>query len=356
MKIRDFLKDKIPGFIGVFIMCAIVAAILKCFDVDVHASILIIVLIILTFGLSIIFDIRRKKKFLDTLYLNSHNIDKAYLVLETLDEPEYAEGMFLYDLLLHINTSMAEEIKNNEKESSEFREYIELWVHEVKLPLSAMNLKLTNLIQKELQNGDEESERRIADYRKLLSQIHITQGYLDQIMYYSRLGVSSKDYHLAGVSVNSLIKEVAVKNREGASDKDMSLKVSPLEEDTKIVTDDKWMVFILGQIISNSLKYKRDKDAVISLSAEKTNDKLVEIKVWDNGIGIPAGDIDKVFEKSFTGENGRYFSESTGMGLFIVKTLCDRLGHEVRISSSQGEWTEVTISIGINDYLETAIR
>ena len=210
--------------------------------------------------------------------------------------------------------------------------------------------------QKELMRSDEEAEERIADYRKLLSLMHMTQEYLEQIMYYSRLEVSSKDYHLSAVSVNSLIRQVAVKNRENVSDKGSSLEVSPLSSDCNVTTDDKWMIFILGQIISNSLKYKKEEDSVISLKAVRDSDDLVEIKVRDNGIGIPAGDIDMVFEKSFTGENGRHYSESTGMGLYIVKTLCDRLGHEVTISSVQGEWTEVTIRIGINDYLETAVK
>lgn len=356
MKSSIYFKDRICGITAVLLLCVIVSAVLVCFKVDIHAIVITVFLILITFGFMIFMELRSKKKFLDTLYENAYNIDKAYLVLETITEPEYGEGKFLYELLKHINTSMAEEVKQIKKDSSEFRDYLELWIHEVKLPLSAMNLKLTNLIQKELMSSDEEAEERIADYRKLLSLMHMTQEYLEQIMYYSRLEVSSKDYHLSAVSVNSLIRQVAVKNRENVSDKGSSLEVSPLSSDCNVTTDDKWMVFILGQIISNSLKYKKEDDSVISLKAVMDSDDLVEIKVRDNGIGIPAGDIDMVFEKSFTGENGRHYSESTGMGLYIVKTLCDRLGHEVAISSVQGEWTEVTIKIGINDYLETAVK
>jgi len=356
MKNSIFLRDKLYDISSVVFLCVIISAVLVCFEVDVHAVIITDLLIVLSFGANLLADIKRRKKFLESLYLNAHNIDKAYLVLETVTEPEYAEGRFLYELLLHINTSMAEEVKNIRIESSEFRDYIELWVHEVKLPISAMNLKLTNLIQKEISSGDEAASERIADYRKLLSVLHMTQGYLEQIMYYSRLEVSSKDYHLRSNAVNDIIKEVAVKNREVISDKGVTLDVSLLEPDRKVVTDDKWMVFILGQIISNSLKYISDKDPVISLSAVSCGENKIAVKVRDNGIGIPASDIDKVFEKSFTGENGRLYSESTGMGLYIVKTLCDRLGHEVTVDSVQGEYTEVTVSININDYLDTASK
>ena len=354
MKNSIFIKDKLYDISSVIVLCALVAAVLYCFDVDIHAVIITNAMIILSSGANILADMKRRKKFLDALYQNSHNLDKAYLVLETLNEPEYSEGKFIYELLLHINTSMAEEVKMIRNESSEFRDYIELWVHEVKLPISAMNLKLTNLIQKELASEDQDAASRIADYRKLLSVLNTTQGYLEQIMYYSRLEVSSKDYHLTNVAVNDLIKEVAVKNREMVSDKGVTLEVVPLSPDRKVVTDDKWMVFILGQLISNSLKYTSDKDPVITLSASMPSEKEVLIKLRDNGIGIPSSDIDMVFEKSFTGENGRLYSESTGMGLYIVKTLCDRLGHKVLVESVQSEWTEVTISIGINDYLDTS--
>ena len=356
MKIGIYFKDKFCALTAVLLLCIFVSAVLWCFKVDIHAIVITVVLILFTFGFDLIMELRSKKRFFDALYDNAHNIDKAYLVLETITEPSSSESKFIYELLLHINTSMAEEVKNIKKESSEFRDYIELWIHEVKLPLSAMNLKLTNLIRKELDKGDEESAVRISDYRKLMSLIHVTQGYLEQIMYYSRLEVSSKDYHLTAVSVNSIIKEVAVKNRENITDKDVTLNVEPISSDVNVITDDKWMIFILGQLISNSLKYKRDPDSVIDLKAIRPSDNTVEIKVRDNGIGIPASDLDKVFEKSFTGENGRLYSESTGMGLYIVKTLCERLGHDVCIDSVQGQWTEVTISIGINDYLETAVK
>lgn len=354
MKNRIFLRDKLYDISSLVVLCALVSAVLYCFDVDVHAIVITDFMILLLSGANIVADMKRRKKFLESLYLNAHNLDKAYLVLETITEPEYSEGKFIYELLLHINTSMAEEVKNIRTESSEFRDYIELWVHEVKLPISAMNLKLTNLIQKELASEDEEAASRIADYRKLLSVLHMTQGYLEQIMYYSRLEVSSKDYHLSSINANDIIKEVALKNREMTSDKGVTLDVVPLPTDRKIVTDDKWLIFMLGQLISNSLKYVSDTDPVITLSASAPSDKEVVIKVRDNGIGIPKCDIDMVFEKSFTGENGRRYSESTGMGLYIVKTLCDRLGHKVSVDSVQGEWTEVTISIGINDYLDAS--
>ena len=187
MKNSIFIKDKLYDISSVIILCALVATVLYCFDVDIHAVIITNAMIILSSGANILADMKRRKKFLDVLYRNSHNLDKAYLVLETLNEPEYSEGKFIYELLLHINTSMAEEVKMIRNESSEFRDYIELWVHEVKLPISAMNLKLTNLIQKELASEDQDAASRIADYRKLLSVLNTTQGYLEQIMYYSRL-------------------------------------------------------------------------------------------------------------------------------------------------------------------------
>ena len=111
------------------------------------------------------------------------------------------------------------------------------------------------------------------------------------------------------------------------------------------MTDGKWLSFILGQLMSNSLKYESTE---ISVTGEDFPDRTV-LRFRDNGIGIPESDLPHIFEKSFTGENGRTHTKSTGMGLYIVKKLCDRLGHAVEVSSVQGEFTEIAIAFGKNE-------
>ena len=116
------------------------------------------------------------------------------------------------------------------------------------------------------------------------------------------------------------------------------------------MTDAKWIEFILNQIINNSIKYKRsDIDSVIKIQA-KEDAGSVYLSIYDNGIGIPSKDVASVFKKLFTGENGRKGAKSTGMGLYIAKKLCVKLGHKIEISSKENQWTQVTIIFGKNDY------
>ena len=108
---------------------------------------------------------------------------------------------------------------------------------------------------------------------------------------------------------------------------------------------------MIGQIISNSIKYKKEENANIKISAIQ-KDKNIILSIYDNGIGIIESDLPKVFYKSFTGYNGRIKSKSTGMGLYIAKKLCDKLGHHISIESKQNEYTMVKITFFNNDYYE----
>ena len=125
-------------------------------------------------------------------------------------------------------------------------------------------------------------------------------------------------------------------------------KITNIKEN-KVLTDSKWLEFILNQIINNSIKYKKDNDSIIKIESLKENDKTI-LSIYDNGIGINKKDIKNVFKKSFTGENGRNLSKSTGMGLYIAKRLCDKLGHKILIESEKNEYTIVKIIFGNNDY------
>ena len=120
----------------------------------------------------------------------------------------------------------------------------------------------------------------------------------------------------------------------------------------KVLTDSKWLEFILGQVVNNSIKYKRDIDAsYIKISVREEKNKTILI-IEDNGIGIKESDLKQVFNKTFTGENGRTKGKSTGMGLFIAKNMCDKLGHKIEIESALNKYTRVYISFAKDKYYE----
>lgn len=283
----------------------------------------------------IIYSYFRKKRFYQNLLNNVEKLDKAYLVLETIEEPSFYEGQLLYQALYSINKSICERVKQIEDTSTSFQEYIEMWVHEVKVPLSALTLMLYNHKDKLGRN--------------LKGQVKRIENDIEQVLYYARQGSSEKDYLIKEVSLNKVIGEFLLKNKDTFLENKMDVKVD-IEKQT-VYTDSKWLTFILGQIIQNSMQYKKEKNAYLHIfSIEK--EKEVSLLIMDNGIGIPKEDIKRVFDKSFTGKNGRKRGSSTGMGLYICKNLCKKLGHKLEIESEEGEYTKVSITFPKNKYYE----
>ena len=171
-------------------------------------------------------------------------------------------------------------------------------------------------------------------------------------MYYVRSENAQKDYLIKETKISKVISNVAMKNKDILLENNINLEVEV--GDKKVLTDSKWLEFIVNQIISNSIKYiKKGVEHYIKITA-KENEKSIILKIYDNGIGIKKSDIPKVFDKTFTGNNGRKIETSTGMGLYITKQLCKKLGHKVTIDSKENEYTEVSIFFNKDDFLYVA--
>lgn len=198
-----------------------------------------------------------------------------------------------------------------------------------------------------LHNNMDKCDKEFAD--RMNTQIRRINNYIEQILYYVRSENAEKDYIINDARLSKIISNVALKNKDDLLENDITFEVS--NADRIVLTDAKWMEFMLNQIVNNSIKYK-DKTKVepyIKMSAAEDK-KCVVLEILDNGIGINASDLPRVFDKSFTGENGREFSKATGMGLYIVKKLCDKLGHAITIESVKGEYTRVKITFYKNDF------
>ena len=148
-----------------------------------------------------------------------------------------------------------------------------------------------------------------------------------------------------------MISNIALKNKDILLEKGIDFIVSDVN--LEVLTDSKWLEFILNQIIDNSIKYSKKQNAYIKMVAKEEKDR-VDLAIYDNGIGIKKEEQPRVFEKTYTGTNGRTGKKSTGMGLYIVKQLCEKLGHKVNIKSQEQEFTCVRISFLKNDYYEVA--
>lgn len=336
MKFGSFLKDRLYSIIIALFCYFIILLVLLAYKSDKAIVIAITIILLVTYILLFLTDFFRKQKFYTDLLTNIENLDKAYLVLETLNRPEFYEGELLCQALYEIDKSMNENVRIEKEQLLDNKEYIEMWIHEVKRPLASLVLILNN-------------QKNILD-RKTKNILKRLEDYVDQVLYYVRSENAEKDYFIKEVDLSKVIKNVGIKNMDDLLDNKVEFIVD--KTNYKVFTDSKWLEFILNQIINNSIKYKRNIDnSYIKIYVKDNLDTTVLI-IEDNGIGIKTSDIRQVFDKTFTGTNGREKTTSTGMGLYIAKNLCKKLGHKIEIESKENEYTRVFITFAKNKFYD----
>mgnify|MGYP000307277841 FL=1 len=336
MKFNSFLKDRLYSIVTALFSYFIILLVLLAFKSDKSIIIAITIILLVTYILLFLTDFFRKQKFYTDLLTNIDNLDKAYLVLETLNRPEFYEGELLCQALYEIDKSMNENVRIEKEQLLDNKEYIEMWIHEVKRPLASLVLTLNN-------------QKNILD-RKTKNILKRLEDYVDQVLYYVRSENAEKDYFIKEVDLSKVIKNVGIKNMDDLLDNKVEFIVD--KTNYKVFTDSKWLEFILNQIINNSIKYKRNIDNSYIKIYVKDNLDIIVLIIEDNGIGIKSSDIRQVFDKTFTGTNGREKTTSTGMGLYIAKNLCKKLGHKIEIESKENEYTRVFITFAKNKFYD----
>lgn len=274
----------------------------------------------------ILIEFTKQKVLYNELNSILDNLDKKYLLPEIMKEPENIEGKLLYDVLRQANKDMHEHVKNYRDRENEYREYIETWVHEIKTPIAS-----TRLI---IENNQNEVTRNI-NY-----EIKKIEEYIEQVLYYSRSNNVSKDYLIKEVSLATVVRSVIKKNSRDFISKSITVDIEAVEG--TVYSDAKWLEFILNQVIGNAIKYMRERNGKVKIYTIHNENNIV-LTIEDNGIGIIEKDINRVFEKGFTGENGRQFGKSTGIGLYLCKKLAEQLGLGLTLTSKTGEGTKVRI-------------
>lgn len=220
----------------------------------------------------------------------------------------------------------------------EMTDYYGMWVHQVKTPIAALRV----LIQAHESVEDENARRLVRDMRLELFKI---EQYVEMVLTYLRMESMSSDLTFEMYSLDDLIRQAVRKYSQMFIFNKIKLKYEPVNQ--KVLTDGKWFVFVLEQLLSNALKYTAvnerrscGEEACISIYTEK--DHLV---IEDNGIGIYPEDLPRVFEKGFTGYNGRSDKKSTGIGLYLCKAVMDKLKHGIRMESQPGKGTKVLLGL-----------
>ena len=337
MKFGDYLKEKIPLICAYFSVLILILIVLLAFNLY-YTGIIMIMFFLFVLGIILFFyQFYQKKLFYDKLYILLGDLDNKALIHETVGEASFIDGRILLDILRETDKYKLEQINKYKYMQEEFQEFMEFWVYEIKTNIDDINLICENNKSKVTNSINEESLK--------------IDGFIEMILFYARSQMPEKDYLIKMCKLTDIVNKVIIRNKNSFLEKNIRLDMRDLN--VSVRTDSKWMEFIINQIIVNSIKYTQDNPLIEIYSV--SDKESVSLIIRDNGIGISAKDLPRVFEKGFTGENGRSKYNSTGMGLYLVKKLCLALGNNVLTTSTEGEGTTVKIVFPIGSFTNQMI-
>ncbi len=333
MKFSAYLRDKRCYLVCMIIGLGILEGYLFIFNINLFIKLLTVFIILVITLVPLLGEYIKKVNFYKTLEIEIKDLDKKYLFTEILKRPSFLEGRIFFDTAVEINHNMCDEINTYKQSIREYKDYIEMWVHEVKTPVATAKLVVENNPSKSMESIKEELER--------------IEAFIEQVLYYSKIDTVEQDYKITGYTLKEIVHKGIIDNKKALIGNKIRVVLHDL--DYIVQTDAKWMGFILNQIINNSIKYRREQEAVLEIYGEKGHAKL-QLIIKDNGIGIREEEIRKVFQKGFVGTNGRRQEASTGMGLYICKKLMEKMHHGLTIESTLGETTTVICTFPISTH------
>ncbi len=327
MKFKDFIKDKKIEIILMLFSTMSIEIILLAYQIQLIVRVYVVASIILSLLISMLIEYYSKKSYYNNLLEKLDELDQKYLLSEVISKANFQDGNLFKEILEETGKSMLENVNKYKYAQEDYKEYIELWIHEIKTPISASKLIIENNKNEVTKNIEEELDK--------------IENYTEQALYYARSNTVEKDYIVTKTNLKDIVNMSIIKNKTTILNNKFELNIHDLEK--QVYTDSKWIVFILNQVIQNSIKYSKNENQSIEIYAEEQKEK-VTLYIKDNGLGIKKSELSRVFEKGFTGENGRIIGKkSTGIGLYLCKKLCDKLQLAININAEQNVGTEVTI-------------
>lgn len=259
------------------------------------------------------------KRHISIARLQTLNAELISTALPNIYSNDDADYQTLVSLLC---SEQALTIEQMEKRYCDTVDYYTVWVHQIKTPIAAIKLKL--------QNEDSMLSRSV------MSELNRIEQYVEMVLVYLRLGSDSTDYVFREYQLDDIIHAVIKRFSSDFIGRNLRLEYSPLNK--SVITDEKWLTFVLEQIVSNALKYT--VKGYIAIYIEEDS-----LCIKDTGIGISANDIPRVFENGYTGYNGRLEKKASGIGLYLCKEICEKLGHNLSIESEIDKGTCVKIDL-----------
>lgn len=325
MTAREFISDRLGRMVLRLALLFAVAAFLFLTGTQPGIIILLLIICLLLFLCEQSTDFWRTKKRLEELQAIMQDLDQRYLFCECVS-PQNLYERKLFNLLRLSGKSMIETVSDVQAAQKEYREYIEQWVHEIKTPITSAKLIC--------RNTDSNTRSRLAQE---LAQI---DAHVERALFYARTESPEKDFIISKTALSAICEEAIQNHKTLLIQNGIRIETQNLDE--IVYTDRKWVSFMLGQFLQNAARY-HGENPVITLSGKRLG-RHVQLAVKDNGIGISTHELPRVFDRGFTGRNGRNRGGSTGMGLYLCKRLADALEIGLEIQSAEGQGTCVTLT------------
>ncbi len=330
----SYLKYLRDHFVWIYIS-VILIAIVDIYLLTIRASLFVKIAVSLSIFIFILigllFDYYNIKKFIKELELNCDSLDQKYLLPEIVQNGDNEEQRMILYILKQMEISMADRVAEYRRSNENYRDYIETWVHEVKVPIATSQMIVENHKNEAVRDTE------------IAGEIKRIQNYVEQALFYARSENVEKDYFIKDVNLEDIVGNVISEKRLVLREKRTMLNIADFNPEITVLSDGKWLEFIIGQIIDNSLKYSKKGESPRLDIFQGTEDGKVSLHIKDYGIGMKKSELERAFDKGFTGSNGRSVSNSTGMGLYLCNKLCLRLEHKLVINSVENEGTELII-------------
>ncbi|MBC3804218.1 sensor histidine kinase [Acetobacterium fimetarium] len=340
MRLRDYLFDKkflIMLYLTMFGFAGVVISVGEAVPFGRSNGLYVIEVAVFLFFVYLSIDFLYQKSYYQKLKRLSETEGLDWV--NSLPASASSQQRIYHELLQKQYREINKKLREYQSKSSEDTEFITMWVHEIKTPIAAAKL----IIENSLNAPSEEVLYSIED------EIDKIEDFVQMTLFYSRADDFAKDYLISSTSLDKVVRECIKREYASITNKHLNLQLDQL--DFQIDTDEKWLGFIIKQIVDNAVKYSYP-NGKISIYAEQQEAETVLI-IADQGPGIKAEDIRRVFDKHFTGNNGRKFEAETGFGLYLSQKIARKLGHHIAIASDYEKGTKVSVHFPVwNDYYD----
>ncbi|MDD3338802.1 MAG: sensor histidine kinase [Lachnospiraceae bacterium] len=334
MKFSDYMKDNQITLLICFSGSLFFSILLFFWGISLSEIILLWICFAIIVSFTMFGYFRKQQKRIQYLLEALDSLDKKYLITEIADKPETEIEKIYFRLLKTALKSMTDEVSEVRRLNVEYKDFIEQWIHEIKVPITGIQLLCEN--------------NKTEIMRKIITQTELIEQDIERVLFYARLGSVEKDYLIKEISLKRCVMEVLSQNKQFLIQSRVCVHTDSISD--SVFSDSKWLCFIINQIILNSIKYCSDKPPVIEIKSQDMKD-YVTLFITDNGIGIKPSEVNRVFDKGFVGSNGRMGRKSTGIGLYLCDQLCLKLGIGINIESKFGCYTTVLLHFPKSNHL-----